>query len=512
MKGPLCLIIMDGWGINPKTEGNAIALANTPVIHRLMNEYPSSAVDGSGMAVGLPRGQMGNSEVGHMNIGAGRVVYQDFTRVSKAIEDGDLFNNKVLLEAINAVKTNNRSLHLMGLLSDGGVHSHIEHLFALIDMAKRNGLHKVYIHAFMDGRDTPPRSGHLYIKQTVDYLSKAGVGEIATVSGRFYAMDRDTRWDRVEKAYSAIVYGEGVEAGSASEAMENSYAKEEGDEFVKPTVIKKDGAPVATLNDGDSVIFFNFRTDRTREITRAIAFKDFDGFERRKVPALSDFVCMTEYDETFGLPVAFPQVKLTRIFGEIISQAGLRQLRIAETEKYAHVTFFFNGGAEEPFPNEDRVLIPSPKEVATYDLKPEMSAFEVTNEVLSRIESGKYDVIIMNYANGDMVGHTGFVDAAKKAVETVDACVGKVVDAVLAKGGKLLITADHGNAEQMVDYETGAPYTAHTCNLVPFILVDDERKNGKLREGILADIAPTMLEMLGLPKPQEMEGKSLFVS
>lgn len=511
MKGPLCLIIMDGWGINPNTEGNAIALADTPVLDNLSRSYPTTTLSASGLSVGLPRGQMGNSEVGHLNIGAGRVVYQDFTRISKAIEDGDFSKNPVLLDAMSQVKANGSSLHVMGLLSDGGVHSHVEHLFALIDMAKKNGIERLHIHAFLDGRDTPPRSALTYIKSTEDYIKKTGLGEIATVTGRYYAMDRDKRWDRVEQAYNAIVLGEGVEADSAAQAVENSYARGEGDEFVKPAVIKRNGATVGLLGDKDAVIFFNFRTDRTREITQALNHDGFNGFERKKLPALSSFVCMTEYDESFGLPVAFPSVKLTNIFGEVISKAGLSQLRIAETEKYAHVTFFFNGGLEEPYPKEDRRLIPSPQEVATYDLKPEMSAPQVTNEVVSCIESGKYDVIVLNYANTDMVGHTGFIDAAKRAVETVDACVGRVADAVKSRGGKALITADHGNAEQMVDYETRAPYTAHTCNAVPFILVDDERKNGKLREGILADIAPTMLEMLGLPVPKEMEGKSLIV-
>ncbi len=511
MKGPLCLIIMDGWGINPRKDGNAIALARTPVLDNLSKIYPTTTLNGSGLSVGLPKGQMGNSEVGHLNIGAGRVVYQDFTRISKAIEDGDFFKNPILLDAISAVKTNRSSLHVMGLLSDGGVHSHIDHLFALIDMAKKNGVERLFIHAILDGRDTPPRSALNYIKATENCIRKVGLGEIATVIGRYYAMDRDKRWDRVKEAYDAIVLGEGLDADSASHAVENSYSREEGDEFVKPTVIKRDGKPVAILNDRDAVIFFNFRTDRTREITRALNHDAFDGFERKKVPSLSSFVCMTEYDETFGLPVAFPSVKLTNIFGEVISRAGLRQLRIAETEKYAHVTFFFNGGVEEPYPLEDRRLIPSPKEVPTYDFKPEMSALEVTKELVSDIEKGRHDVIILNYANADMVGHTGFIEAAKKAVEAVDTCVGQVVDAVKAKGGKVIITSDHGNAEQMTDYETHAPHTAHTSNPVPFILVDDERKGVKLREGILADIAPTMLEMLGLPVPKEMEGKSLII-
>lgn len=511
MKGPLCLIIMDGWGVNPKSDGNAIAVAKTPVIDNLSKIYPFTTLNASGLSVGLPEGQMGNSEVGHLNIGAGRVVYQDFTRISKAIEDGDFFKNTILLDAISAVKSNRSSLHVMGLLSDGGVHSHLEHLFALIEMAKKKDIERLFIHAILDGRDTPPRSSLSYIKATEDCIKQVGLGEISTVIGRYYAMDRDKRWDRVKQAYDAVVLGEGLEADSASQAVENSYARGEGDEFVKPTVIKRNGMPVGVLSDKDAVIFFNFRTDRTREITRALNHDGFDGFERKKVPSLSSFVCMTEYDETFGLPVAFPPVKLTNIFGEVISRAGLRQLRIAETEKYAHVTFFFNGGVEEPYKNEDRKLIASPKEVPTYDYKPEMSAYEVTNELVLDIENCRHDVIILNYANADMVGHTGFIEAAKKAVETVDTCVGRVVDAVRARGGKVIITSDHGNAEQMVDYETHAPHTAHTSNRVPFILVDDERKNAKLREGILADIAPTMLELLGLPVPKEMEGKSLIL-
>lgn len=511
MKGPLCLIIMDGWGINPDTEGNSIAIASTPVIDNLSKTYPNTTLDASGLSVGLPKGQMGNSEVGHLNIGAGRVVYQDFTRISKAIEDGDFFQNEALLNAMSKVKAGRSSLHVMGLLSDGGVHSHMEHLSALVDMAKKNGIERFFVHAILDGRDTPPRSALNYIKAAEEQMDKAGLGSIASVTGRYYAMDRDKRWDRVKQAYDVMVNGEGLEAGSASKAIENSYAGGEGDEFVKPTVIKKNGIPVGLMSDGDAVIFFNFRTDRTRELTRAIAFKDFDGFERKKVPVLASFVCMTEYDETFALPVAFPSVKLINKLGDVISSAGLRQLRIAETEKYAHVTFFFNGGVEEPNKNEDRRLIASPKDVPTYDFKPEMSAFEVTEVLVSDIEKERHDVIILNYANADMVGHTGFIDAAKKAVEAVDTCVGRVVEAVRARGGKVLITSDHGNAEQMVDYETHAPHTAHTSNPVPFILVDDERKGARLRDGILADIAPTMLEMLGLPVPKEMEGKSLIV-
>jgi len=510
-KKPLLLMILDGWGINPQTENNAVALANTPNLKTLLREYPHTRIMTSGMAVGLPDGQMGNSEVGHLNIGAGRVVYQDLTRISKSIVDGDFFNNPVLLDCITRTKAVGGSLHLAGLLSDGGVHSHNTHLYGLLELAKRERLKDVFIHCFMDGRDTPPKSGADYLDQLEAEIKKIGVGRIATVTGRYYAMDRDNRWDRVEKAYSAIVSGEGNQAGSSAEAISLSYANDKNDEFVLPTVINDNGAPVGLLKDNDGFIFFNFRSDRAREITRALALDDFDGFTRKSRPALSSYVCMTGYDATFGLPLAFGPEELKNIFSEVVSRAGLKQLRIAETEKYAHVTFFFNGGVEEPYPNEERCLIPSPKEVATYDQKPEMSAYLVTDELEKRIESGLYDVIVLNLANCDMVGHTGILPAAIKAVEAVDDCVGRLVGKVREKGGAVLITADHGNADQMWDDESNGPHTAHTCNPVWLVMVDDSRKDCKLKEGgRLADLAPTMLAMLGLDQPQEMTGQSLI--
>jgi 2,3-bisphosphoglycerate-independent phosphoglycerate mutase len=507
-KQPLMLMILDGWGINPHSENNAVALAGTPNMTRLCREYPCTEIGTSGMAVGLPEGQMGNSEVGHLNIGAGRTVYQDLTRVSKSIADGDFYTNPVLLDCMEKVKASGGRLHLSGLLSDGGVHSHNTHLYALVEMAKKVGVKELFIHCLLDGRDTPPKSGAEYLSQLEGELQRIGFGAVATVMGRYYAMDRDNRWERVEKAYNAIVRGEGNPAASSAEAIRWSYAQEVNDEFVIPAVITGvDGK----LRDGDGFIFFNFRSDRAREITRALALDDFNGFERGIRPRLAEYVCLTEYDATFGLPIAFGQEELTNIFGDIISRAGLTQLRIAETEKYAHVTFFFNGGSEVPFPGEERALIASPKEVATYDEKPEMSAYLVTAELLKRLDSGAYDVIILNFANADMVGHTGILPAAIKAVEAVDDCVGKLTDKVLSLGGRVLITADHGNAEVMVD-ETGGPHTAHTCDVVPFILVDNVRKDATLRSGgILADLAPTMLAILGIPQPKEMTGKSLIV-
>lgn len=507
-KQPLMLMILDGWGINPNPENNAVALARTPTMTRLCRDYPCTEIGTSGMSVGLPEGQMGNSEVGHLNIGAGRIVYQDLTRISKAIADGDFFTNPVLLDCMREVRAAGGRLHLSGLLSDGGVHSHNSHLYALVEMAKRAGVREVFIHCLLDGRDTPPKSGADYLDQLETELRRIGFGKVATVMGRFYAMDRDNRWERVEKAYRAIVCGEGNPAASSAAAIQGSYEQGVNDEFVVPaTVTGVDGK----VRDGDGFIFFNFRSDRAREITRALALDDFDGFERGDRPRLSSYVCMTEYDATFGLPIAFGPEELTSIFGDVISRAGLTQLRIAETEKYAHVTFFFNGGSEVPFPGEERVLIASPKEVATYDQKPEMSAYLVTDELLSRLDSGAYDVIILNLANADMVGHTGILPAAIKAIEAVDSCVGRLVDKVLALGGRLLITADHGNAEMMVD-ENGGPHTAHTCDLVPFILVDDSRTGARLRgDGILADLAPTMLQILGIPQPKEMTGRSLIV-
>jgi 2,3-bisphosphoglycerate-independent phosphoglycerate mutase len=508
-KKPLLLMILDGWGINPDVECNAIAKAKTPNMTRLSAEYPTSEIDGSGMAVGLPRGQMGNSEVGHTNIGAGRVVYQDLTRISKAIEDGDFFTNPVLVDCMQKAKVGSGRIHFAGLLSDGGVHSHDTHLYALIEMAKKQGIKEIFIHCLLDGRDTPPQSGAGYLAKLETELKKIGAGKVATVIGRYYAMDRDNRWERVEKAYRAMVLGEGKEYASAEAAIKESYGEGVTDEFVLPSVIVEKGAPVGKIGDGDAFIFFNFRSDRAREITRSFTDPSFDGFKREICPKLSSYVCLTTYDETFGLPVAFGPQELINIFPEVVGNAGLTQLRIAETEKYAHVTFFFNGGRETPFPGEDRALIPSPKEVATYDQKPEMSAYLVTEELLKRLDQDKYDVIILNFANADMVGHTGVMEAAIRAVEAVDACVGKLVDKVREKGGAVLITADHGNAEMMRD-EKGGPHTAHTCQLAPVVLVDDSRKGAKLRRGVLADLAPTMLDILGIPQPPEMTGKTLI--
>ena len=510
MKKPLVLMILDGWGINPDPADNAVAMANTPNLSGYLREFPHVQIRTSGMAVGLPEGQMGNSEVGHLNIGAGRIVYQDLTRITKSIKDGDFFTNPVLLDCIAKVKASGGRLHLAGLLSDGGVHSHNTHLYALVELAKQQGLNDVFIHCLLDGRDTPPQSGAEYLSQLESELARIGAGKIATVIGRYYAMDRDNRWERVEKAYNAMVLGEGEQCSSSADAIEKSYGAGVNDEFVLPAVISINGAAVGTIEDGDAVIFFNFRSDRAREITRALTFESFDGFQRKRVPKLADYVCMTEYDATFPLPIAYGPEELTNILGGVLSGAGLNQLRIAETEKYAHVTFFFNGGVEMPFANEERALVPSPREVATYDLKPEMSAYLVADEMLRRLEQDKYDVVILNFANCDMVGHTGILPAAIKAVEAVDACAGRVVEKVRSLGGTVLITADHGNAEQMKD-ENGEPHTAHTCNPVWLVLVDDSRKDAKLREGgKLADLAPTMLKILGMEQPKEMTGESLL--
>jgi 2,3-bisphosphoglycerate-independent phosphoglycerate mutase len=503
-KRPLLLMILDGYGMRENAEGNAIASARTPNLDKLFSSYPHSELDASGLSVGLPEGQMGNSEVGHLNIGAGRIVYQDLTRITKSIREGDFFENKTLLNAMKNVRRHDSSLHLMGLLSDGGVHSHITHLYALLELAKKQGIKKVYVHAFLDGRDVPPKSALSYITDAEKKMKELG-GEFATISGRYYAMDRDKRWDRVEKVYDAMTSGEGITAGTASEAVENAYAGGETDEFVAPAVIIKKGKPIALVSDNDSVIFFNFRSDRAREITRAFVDPGFRDFKRKSYPR-THFVCLTQYDETFNVPVAFPPESLRNILADVLARHHLKQLRIAETEKYAHVTFFLNGGRETPVKGEDRILIPSPK-VATYDLQPEMSAFPVTDEVVKAISSGKYDVIILNYANLDMVGHTGFFDAAVKAVEAIDECIGRVFSAVKTAGGLLIITADHGNAEQMLD-ETGGIHTAHTSNPVPFIFCE----NGvKLKDGILADISPTLLDVLGIEKPEEMTGKSLII-
>ena len=508
MKKPTVLLILDGYGERKEKEGNAIALAKTPVMDRLKKEFPYVEGQASGLFVGLPDGQMGNSEVGHMNMGAGRIVYQELTRITKAIEDGDFFENKALKEAVEHCKKENTALHFMGLVSSGGVHSHIGHIYGLLELAKRAGLKKVYLHAFLDGRDTPPDSGKSFLMDVEKKMQELGVGEIATISGRYYAMDRDKNYDRVEKAYRAMVDGTGEKASSVEEAIDASYAKKVYDEFVLPTVIEKDGA-VHTVTDGDAMIFFNFRPDRAREICHAFCDDEFNFFNRGARKKVF-FVCFTDYDPTIpNKRVAFEKEEIHNTLGEVVSNLGKNQLRIAETEKYAHVTFFFNGGKEEPYENEDRILVPSPKEVPTYDLKPEMSCYTVTEKLTEAIRSGKYDLVVANFANPDMVGHTGVLSAAIKAIEVVDECMGKVVDAVESMHGNLFILADHGNADIMIDEKTGEPYTAHTTNPVPFILVSDEKH--KLREGgCLADVAPTLLELMGIPQPKEMTGKSLL--
>ena len=506
MKKPLALIIMDGFGLRKETEGNAIAAAKHPNLDRLWATCPHTRIGASGMDVGLPDGQMGNSEVGHTNMGAGRIVYQELTRITKSIEDGEYLSNPVLLHAMENAKKPGAALHLMGLLSDGGVHSHIHHLFGLIEMAKKMGVEKVYIHCFMDGRDVPPTSGAEYIEELQKELEKTGVGKIATVSGRYYAMDRDNRWERVVKAYDAMVNGDGVKAPDPAAMMRQSYADGVTDEFIVPAVVTEG----AEVKSGDSVIFFNFRPDRARELTRTLVDPDFAGFERKKGFFPLTYICMTQYDATMpNVEVAYAPQSLANTFGEYISKNGLTQLRIAETEKYAHVTFFFNGGVEAPYPGEDRALIPSPK-VATYDLQPEMSTYLVTDEVVKRIRSGKYDVIILNYANCDMVGHTGVFEAAVKAVEAVDTCLGRTLAAIEEMGGRAFVTADHGNADMMTD-EEGNPFTAHTTNPVPFIAVGFPEGTKLLPHGgRLADIAPTMLQALGLPQPAEMTGRSML--
>ena len=508
MKKPTVLLILDGYGERKEKDGNAIALANTPVMDKLKKEFPYVEGQASGLFVGLPDGQMGNSEVGHMNMGAGRIVYQELTRITKAIEDGDFFENKALKEAVEHCKKENTALHFMGLVSSGGVHSHIGHIYGLLELAKRAGLKKVYLHAFLDGRDTPPDSGKSFLMDVEKKMQELGVGEIATISGRYYAMDRDKNYDRVEKAYRAMVDGTGEKASSVEEAIDASYAKKVYDEFVLPTVIEKDGA-VHTVSDGDAMIFFNFRPDRAREICHAFCDDEFNFFNRGARKKVF-FVCFTDYDPTIpNKRVAFEKEEIHNTLGEVVSNLGKNQLRIAETEKYAHVTFFFNGGKEEPYENEDRILVPSPKEVPTYDLKPEMSCYTVTEKLTEAIRSGKYDLVVANFANPDMVGHTGVLPAAIKAIEVVDECMGKVVDAVESMHGNLFILADHGNADIMIDEKTGEPYTAHTTNPVPFILVSDEKH--KLREGgCLADVAPTLLELMEIPQPKEMPRKSLL--
>ncbi|WP_026506671.1 2,3-bisphosphoglycerate-independent phosphoglycerate mutase [Butyrivibrio sp. MC2013] len=513
MKGskPTVLLIMDGFGLNDKTEGNAIAMANTPNLDMLEEKYPFVKGYASGLAVGLPDGQMGNSEVGHMNMGAGRIVYQELTRITKSIQDGDFFENEGLMTAINNCKEKGSALHLYGLMSDGGVHSHNTHVYGLLELAKKNGLDKVYVHCFLDGRDTPPESGIDFVDQLEAKMKEIGVGEVASVTGRYYAMDRDNNYDRVQKAYDALTKGIGEKADSAHQAISDSYAAGKTDEFVLPTVIMKDGEPTATIKDGDSIIFYNFRPDRAREITHCFCDDSFDKFDRGQRIDVT-YVCFTDYDPLIpNKEVAFKKVELTNTFGQWLAAKGMKQARIAETEKYAHVTFFFNGGVEEPNEGEDRVLVNSPKDVPTYDLKPQMSAPEVCDKILDAINSDKYDVIICNFANPDMVGHTGVIPAAVKAVETVDECVGKIYNALLEKNGTMFICADHGNADMMIDYETGEPWTAHTTNPVPFILVNYDPEYTLAEGGCLADIIPTLIECMGEEKPAEMTGKSLLV-
>ena len=509
-KKPVVLMILDGYGLNKKEEANAVFEAKTPVMDKLMAECPFVEGNASGLAVGLPDGQMGNSEVGHLNMGAGRIVYQELTRITKSIADGDFFENEEFLRAVENCKKNNSALHMYGLVSDGGVHSHNTHIYGLLELAKRSGLENVFVHCFLDGRDTPPASGKDFVAELEAKMAEIGVGKVASVMGRYYAMDRDNRWDRVELAYRALTLGEGNTNVSATAAIQASYDDGKTDEFVMPTVVVENGAPVGLISDNDSVIFFNFRPDRAREITRAFCDDEFAGFAREKKQGLV-YVCFTDYDETItGKFVAFKKQSITNTFGEFLAANGKTQARIAETEKYAHVTFFFNGGIEEPNEGEDRILVKSPK-VATYDLQPEMSAPQVCDKLVEAIGSDKYDVIIINFANPDMVGHTGVEAAAISAVEAVDTCVGRAVDAVKAAGGAMFICADHGNAEQLLDYETGAPFTAHTTNPVPFILVNAGDEFGLREGGCLADIAPTLIEIMGLEQPKEMTGKSLLI-
>ena len=504
-KKPVALIIMDGYGLNKTTEGNAIAAANTPNLDKYFAQYPNTQLEASGLAVGLPKGQMGNSEVGHTNIGAGRVVYQMLVKISKDIEDGTILENKALLDAIKSAKENGKALHFIGLLSDGGVHSHNEHLYGLLEMAKKNGLSEVYIHTFHDGRDVPPTSGIDFMQELVNKTEEIGVGKVATICGRFYAMDRDNAWDRVEKAYNAMVMGEGVEEADPLEAIKKSYANDVTDEFIIPTVIDKNGM----IKEGDSVVMINFRPDRARQITRTFVDPMFDGFVRKNGYFPVNYVCMAQYDAQMpNVTVAYPPEQLTMTFGEYVSKQGMSQLRIAETQKYAHVTFFFNGGEETQFDGEERILIKSP-DVETFDMKPEMSAYEVCDAVCEAINDDKFDVIILNYANCDMVGHTGMFDAAVKAVEAVDECVGKMVDAILEKGGKAIITADHGNADCLVDPDNKSVFTAHTTNPVPMIVIGEG--DVKLKEGRLCDLCPTLLDMMKLEKPAQMTGESLIV-
>ncbi|MBS3757701.1 MAG: 2,3-bisphosphoglycerate-independent phosphoglycerate mutase [Desulfobacterales bacterium] len=509
------LMILDGWGIDAPGETNAVSVAKTPFLDHIMAEFPGTQLACSGEAVGLPDGIMGNSEVGHLNLGAGRVVYQVLLRIDMAVKDGSFFENEALNAVMDRVNENQSALHLMGLVSDGGVHSQLTHLNALTDMAEKKGISRVYIHAILDGRDTPPDSGVTYINQLGRHISDKPGTQIASICGRFYAMDRDTRWERTEKAYRLYTEAAGISESDPAAAVKNAYSRGETDEFVEPVVITDDaGNPLTTVKDNDGIIFFNFRPDRARQITRAFTDPEFREFERKRVPDLCEYVCMAQYDESFTLPVAFPPLHLDQILGEVVSYQGLNQLRIAETEKYAHVTYFFNGGEETPFANEDRHLVPSPREVNTYDEKPEMSAYEVADQVVSYLKMEKYDLMVINFANPDMVGHTGVMGAAVKACETVDRCAEKVVTAALEKDAVILVTADHGNSEKMVD-ENGQKHTAHTLNPVPLILVskDDSRfRHVRLRSGVLGDIAPTILEIMGIEKPERMTGKSLMKS
>ena len=508
---PNCIIIMDGYGINCKREGNAIKCANSTNVDYYMNNYPCTLIGASGMDVGLPEGQMGNSEVGHLNMGAGRIVYQELTRITKSIKDGDFFNNEEFLLAVKNAKENGKKLHLYGLLSDGGVHSHITHLFALIKLAKEQGLDDVFVHCFLDGRDVSPTSGADFIKDLQNEMDKLNFGTIASIGGRYYVMDRDNRWERVEKAYDMMTAGIGEKTENAEEYVRKSYENGTTDEFVIPACVVKDGKPVGLIEQGDSIIFFNFRPDRARQITRAMSEKEFDGFERKTGFINPTYICFTRYDASFtNVKIAFKPQVLTNTLGEYIASLGLKQLRIAETEKYAHVTFFFNGGVEKPNDNEDRELIASPK-VATYDLQPEMSAYEVAEKAIEKLSTNKYDVMILNFANCDMVGHTGDFNAAVKAVKVVDECVKKVIDKILELNGVAIITADHGNADKMQD-EDGSPFTAHTTNQVPFIIVGNDVNGLQLRDnGILADVAPTLLDLMQTKIPQEMSGKSLII-
>jgi len=512
------LAILDGWGYGQPSPTNAVTVADTPNMDRWMAQYPFTTLVAHNGLVGLPEGQMGNSEVGHLNIGAGRIVYQDYTRINKSIKNDEFYSNPALCGAMDKVKKKDSSLHFFGLVSDGGVHSHIDHLKALLKMAADKKMKRVYVHCFMDGRDTPPKSGAGYIKELARAMDEYQIGRIATINGRYWAMDRDTRWDRVEKAWDAIVAGKGLPATDPVQAVEEAYRRGETDEFIEPTVLLDGDTPVGRVSDNDAIIFFNFRADRARELTRAFTEDHFTGFDVTDRPGIIDLVTFTEYENGFSLPVAFPPQGMNNILGEVISKRGLRQLRIAETEKYAHVTYFFNGGEEKPFPGETRILIDSPRDVATYDLKPEMSAYQLTDRLLEAIQVAEsadnpYDLVVLNYANGDMVGHTGIMEAAVHACEAVDKCLGKIETYIAKKGGTLLITADHGNAEVMFDSATNGPYTAHSLNPVPFILVDDRYKNLKLRSGgALKDIAPTILSLMEIQRPEEMDGESLLIN